>query len=215
MYKNLVSFDFKDNRPVRKPTKVRARYIPANNDPTYYDQKSIVDKRVVGTPIDNTCTYANVKSRHMKKNVKYYPLKNALPYVPIETTMRERVAINLFDPLQSNLNFAFKQIKQPKDSLVQEHHLGKVLRMTQKLNKNAVINERDIERQFIDNDNVGLQDKYFIEDRPHDLVKHRNDRTKNGLVNYNTMENTEKIYKLIKEHLTKKDNMANPNDMNR
>lgn len=215
MYKNLVSFDFKDTRPVKKPTKPRDRYIPANNEPTYYDQKSIVDKRVVGSPIDSTCTYAMVKSKHMKKNVKYYPLKNALPYVPIETTMRERVAINLFDPLQSNLNFAYKQIKQPKDSLVQEHHLGKVMRMTQKLNKNAVINEKNIEQQFIDDDNVGLQDKYFIESRPHDLVKHRNDRIKNGLINNNTHESTDKIYKLIKDHLAKKDDLNDPNKMDR
>ncbi len=164
-----------------------------------YDQKTLPDMRVPGSPLDNMNQFKQTKpydSEQRKKNHKHFPLKNGLPYVPL--AVYAQGAINLFDPDKPHLTFARANIKQPYDSLLKQHRLGAFVKVVDKLKFQVKQNEKNDKISYIGNDDIGLQEKYFLEDRPHATLKHRAHNIKHGHVKVNRFESNARAFEEAK-----------------
>jgi len=180
--------------------KPRTRYLVPEGSKqlpsSQYDQKIVRDMRMPGsvplvTQYKKTKRYNNIERQ---KNHKHYPLKNGLPFVPIYQIMQKSGAINLFNPDEFTLVYAKSQLKEPYDSLLKEHRMKSFVKATQKMQVLADRNVIDDKIRWIDNDDIGLQEKYFLEDRPHGLQRHRNINLKQGHVKVNRFESNARAF---------------------
>lgn len=186
-----------------------SKYTKLKHNPNY-DQTTLPDFRTGGTVPPSSQFKQSPSDRALiekrRKLAKHYPLKNGLPYVPSYAKYKNGV-INLFDPNVPTLDFAEKNIKEPKDSLLRLHRLGSQLKTVEKLKIDRTEGVEDMMKKLIykTDDDIGAREMYFLADRVHDTQGHRNQRTKYGLVHENPFEATQKVLKMLKDLAAKQE----------
>lgn len=196
-----------------KPTIPRARVIPTLSFTHNTEALTLPDYKTIGSvpPVSQykKSTYGKKEIEDRKKRAKHFPLKNGLPYVPSYMKSKEG-AINMFDPSIPTLQFAASNIKEPYDSLLKDHRLASQRQVVNALKREQAASvETDWRRAITENyDAVKVREMHILPEHPHDIQKHRNDRLRNGIVDLNAFESTQKVLNLIKDLTSKNQGAA-------